>query len=833
MPFRSFLHRLPAAAATALIAGLGVGFLVGFSQARPQPSEDFLLTECPTGGSFELLKVRITIGTRGNTAVVAVSATARIVEPGPAWLSRDGVEALGHCLFANGVTSETPDTATHIGGPQLPVAGYGLDPDSRTLSVTFRETPIAVDLSPNSESSMTPSPLDTRDRLVHPAVVVTQLERMLHVDIAVCRSRIARLACAGDIPTQVTMEVSDAIRNRHEPVRAEPVPGAVASETSQKTTTSTWEVTDPTARITVSVPLRPQYLWASRSITKSIDHDVSLGPFSLTQCLRNVTEHASSLIAFVAGAWVLRRAGGVGAVPHGLGGMALGYVALLIGLAPRAPGYSHAVDTLLSAAMWAVVFVIAGISVHRLSAVAGVLLAYIGAFVHKVDPSLTGLLVLASALGLLLTSSAAVIAVGARLHGCLSVFPVSAVPLPYGRLGQRMPLLYRLVRGGALIGLTASVAILIGDSVGRTIWQLGSDGMGVVSAFRLVVDLISSNIGLVLLFTATPLLVLAAIAARFSGPVPSLHPVLPGRTVASGLAFLIAVVAPPPELQLAGIVLPTWPITWFLLSRLLTRTPIAPAEAGSADMHLLVAVAAEQSRAKLLKTDTQVSAGKEAVSTWSTQQEEHRRTFQRDVARDALAWGPTRTWLGNARCAAWAGAVIALIPVGYHLWGVIETLPARLGFNQFLFMLIRALNEWARWVGTAFGFGALYVWLRPRTGAMKGVLLALVWSLGALLTELIRRWLGIPVSGVWLYLSLQMFLFFVALGIACDLMTINAAGHSWRRLGDLYRVTTWRQRVAYACTLVFAVIGLVDQVRSGAGIEVAKQLFVTLSAGLG
>lgn len=757
-------------------------------------------------------------------------------------MSRDGVDAFGRCLFANGVTWEGPDTATHIGGLQLPVAGYDFDPDSRTLSVSFREAPIAVDFSPRSEFRMTPSRLDTGDRLVCPAVVVTQLERMLHVDIAVCRSRIARLACAGDIPTQVTMEVSDVIRNRHEPVRAEPVPGAVvASETNQKTAL-TWEVADPTARITVSVPLRPQYSSTSRSITRYFDHDFSLGPLSLTQCLRYVAEHASSLFALIAGAWVLRRVGGVDAVSHGLGGMAFGYAVLLVGLAPRTPGYPSAVDYFLSAAMWAVVFVFADISLHRLSAVktiheyaslAGVFLASIGAFAHKVDQSATGLLVLASALGLLLTSGAAVIALAARLHGCLSVFPASATPLPYARLGQRMPVLYRSVRGGALIILIASVAILIGDSVGRTIWQSGSDGMGVVSAFRLVVDLTSSNIGLVVLFTATPLLVLAAIAARFSGPTPSLHPVLPGPTVASGLAFLIAVVAPPPELQFAGIVLPTWPITWFLLSRLFARTPIAPAEAGSADMHFLVAVAAEQSRAKLLKTDTQVSAGTEPMSTWSTQQEDHRRTYRRDFARDVLAWGPTRTWLGNARCAAWAGAVIALIPVGYYLWSVIETLPARLGYNQFLFMLIQVLNKWARWVGTAFAFGALYGWLRPRTGAMKGALLALVWSLGALLTELIRRWLGMPVSGVWLYLSLQMFLFFVALGIACDFLTINAAGHSWRRLGDLYRATTWRQRVAYAGTLAFAVIGVVDQVRGGAGIEVAKQLLETLSAGLG
>jgi hypothetical protein len=100
------------------------------------------------------------------------------------------------------------------------------------------------------------------------------------------------------------------------------------------------------------------------------------------------------------------------------------------------------------------------------------------------------------------------------------------------------------------------------------------------------------------------------------------------------------------------------------------------------------------------------------------------------------------------------------------------------------------------------------------------------WSAVALCSELLRTWIGGTSSGILLYTSLQMVLFLVALGFPYDFATLNSVGASWRRIIHLYRVKTWRQRVAYAGSLALATIGLITQVQSGAGSEATKPIWL-------
>jgi hypothetical protein len=108
--------------------------------------------------------------------------------------------------------------------------------------------------------------------------------------------------------------------------------------------------------------------------------------------------------------------------------------------------------------------------------------------------------------------------------------------------------------------------------------------------------------------------------------------------------------------------------------------------------------------------------------------------------------------------------------------------------------------------------------------------MATAWSIGALAAELFSRWLGNQATGLWLYTSLQMFLFLFLLGSVVDYLTVMHAGGTWRRLADLYGLRLWRQRIAFAGPVALAIVALFAEVRGGAGIEAVNQIIGALAA---
>lgn len=826
--------------AGALTAGVLLGTLVGFlGSTPPERFETFDPRRCPTVGTVERLDTKVTVVDHTERVEVRASATARIREPGAAWVSRSGIDALARCLFANGQTREFAEAEfAHLDAPQLPVGTYRFDRTAGTLTVNFRETAVEPAYSGSPELRLEPS-TTASDQRVAASVVVTRLGRTLHLDLAPCRSRLARLACQEGVPTTVTVEVPDSIRPHDRLLPADPAPAVVADDTDRKTTVSTWNLTDPGARIMVELPLRWSLISAA-ALRAPHEGNVSFGSWALAVDGEVLLHGFSSFLAIVVGAIVLARIKRTRPGPRGLAGVALVYAIVAIALATRIAGYFQDVDALVTAAVWAAVTVVAA-DVWRRTLISAALVGVVCTVAAVIwgEPERTPTFVLGtvSSVGVVIASVAGVLAVGTRLRGGVLVLPDGAGPLRYRDVDQRMRRLRRTVGGGAVTALVFAVAVVLGDSVGRHARVVAgvSTEFWVVETPRLVAQISSSNISWVILSGAA-LFVLAGAATRFTEPVVSSpHPAIPAAAVGTALTFLIAVVAQPPVLRLANVSLPAWFLTWIALAVLVVRWPrsLPPSSDIPMTARLREAVAAEQSRARLLETDVQVSAGSQSLDAWERQRAVHRRQHPGDRARDLLMYGPTGNWLGNARCAAWAAALLAVLPLGYYLWGVLQALPARLEYNGVLYLVVDVLSEWARWIGTGFAFGALYGLLRPRTGAAKGAVLALGWAAGALLTELGGRWLGIPASGLWLYISLQMFLFLVVLGAVYDLMTINAAGGSWRRVSDLYRAKSWRQRLAYAGPVVAAVAGLIVEVRSGAGLELAQQLLSALSAGLG
>jgi hypothetical protein len=188
------------------------------------------------------------------------------------------------------------------------------------------------------------------------------------------------------------------------------------------------------------------------------------------------------------------------------------------------------------------------------------------------------------------------------------------------------------------------------------------------------------------------------------------------------------------------------------------------------------------------------------------------------------------------RTSAWANAVVAVdrgwrLAIPFIIFDAVLTIrtavqasPNSLPSAGDLFLLL--VNDVVFWLVAAFTLGYGYVWLRGRNGVVKGVLLAAVAISAEAITALLQLGLGQQSGSPWQAVSLRgwlLLLFLAALGARLDVETLRNHELDWPQLDKAYQVERMRFVVVYVAPLLLAVLGVVQQVRSGQGEEALRQ----------
>ena len=192
----------------------------------------------------------------------------------------------------------------------------------------------------------------------------------------------------------------------------------------------------------------------------------------------------------------------------------------------------------------------------------------------------------------------------------------------------------------------------------------------------------------------------------------------------------------------------------------------------------------------------------------------------------ALSLGPGDNWWKNGLLAARIGAILTILPVSYYLYVLVTArLRDLLATHPFgLFDIFQGLvSEVAFWLVAAFVMGLLYPYLWGRNGAIKGAFLTLVYAIGMGLVALAQALFSQAGSASWLFRLLQLLLYLVALGVLMDWTTLKEHHIYWKQLLDHYNLQDTRILVGYLSPLALALLGLAQQILSGA----ASQSIVT------
>jgi hypothetical protein len=202
----------------------------------------------------------------------------------------------------------------------------------------------------------------------------------------------------------------------------------------------------------------------------------------------------------------------------------------------------------------------------------------------------------------------------------------------------------------------------------------------------------------------------------------------------------------------------------------------------------------------------------------------------------ALSLGPKQDWWQNGVLAASFGLVLAILPVGYHLYVLlVSRAKIILSSGDFgvTFIFNDILFEIAFWLVAAFTMGMLYPYLRGRNGVMKGAYLAAIYGFTMAITALLQSWIDQDAKMSWLFSTLQLLLFWVALGVIMDWSTLRTHNLYWREMVDLYNLQDTRVLVGYLSPLTLSLLGVAQQIISGAAsnsiiAEVVKSLSTAL-----
>lgn len=198
----------------------------------------------------------------------------------------------------------------------------------------------------------------------------------------------------------------------------------------------------------------------------------------------------------------------------------------------------------------------------------------------------------------------------------------------------------------------------------------------------------------------------------------------------------------------------------------------------------------------------------------------------------ALSLGPRENWWQNGVLAARFGLVLSILPVGYHIY-VLLLSRAKIILSSGTFGVTYIFNdvlfEIAFWLVAAFSMGMLYPYLWGRNGVMKGAFLAGIYGMVIGVVALLQIWVDQGVRTSWIFSTLQLLLFWTVLGVLMDWSSLKNCNLYWREIIDLYNLQDTRVLVGYLSPLALSVLGIVQQVVSGAAsnsiiTEVIKSL---------
>jgi hypothetical protein len=404
--------------------------------------------------------------------------------------------------------------------------------------------------------------------------------------------------------------------------------------------------------------------------------------------------------------------------------------------------------------------------------------------------------------------------IGSRLLGTVELLPDD----PDG--------VQRGLRGAAVVGFTSAALFAVAFPFGTLLspeLPAARDGLTDLTG---EVATASSAIGSTVVSLAF-LLVVALVADRVRSAAARGDASRLPRDLVGVLALALAVSTSwgASGAALFGLSLPLWVVTWLVVRAAFLWWHRRSGDRPPADeqLDLQRALAAETRRAELVALDRQVDGVTVTVDVLERARDEARTLFPDDPTRRYLERGTGGAWLANGQRAALLGTALAIVPVGYFLWTTLTVVGDRLTWSSgLLFLMISVSLEGTRWLVVAFCFGALHRLLPGRTGLTKSFALSAVWLAATLAGELTSRALGAGGDQLWLYRSLQLVVFLIALAVAYDLMTVRDGGGGWRQLRRLYSVESYTDLTGTTVPVVLAVVALGQQLVTGSGADVAE-----------
>jgi hypothetical protein len=195
--------------------------------------------------------------------------------------------------------------------------------------------------------------------------------------------------------------------------------------------------------------------------------------------------------------------------------------------------------------------------------------------------------------------------------------------------------------------------------------------------------------------------------------------------------------------------------------------------------------------------------------------------------REALALGLASTVSARARLEALLrdGWPIVLLPVAYTVYALLDLRAGALTGDEPLgaaFLVSALADQVLMWPLVAWCFVVAQPILPGRIGPLKGLAAGLFSAVPFALASLV---LDDPIGREqWLFLSAELTLFLVVIGVFLDLRAVRATGRDLRDLGDLYNVTSARATLAYVAPLALLLFGVIRGLASGEGASALEEL---------
>jgi hypothetical protein len=139
-----------------------------------------------------------------------------------------------------------------------------------------------------------------------------------------------------------------------------------------------------------------------------------------------------------------------------------------------------------------------------------------------------------------------------------------------------------------------------------------------------------------------------------------------------------------------------------------------------------------------------------------------------------------------------------------------------------VFLFAALLMQISMWPIGAWVFTLLMPFLPGRVGVLKGLVAGVLVALAPALASLVLD--DVPGAEDWLFISAELTLMFVAVGLFLDTVTVRSNGGDLRRLGDLYSITSARAALAYLAPLALLLGSVIHGLATGNGASALQEL---------